>query len=343
MPSRFEARAVAKVLWEQGERNASAAGRALGVSRRTMQSYFERLRRGASLDDLPRAGRPRILSSTFRRRLAYLKRLDPMASAQVLAARYRARYDELVSVETVRAALHQLGYSWRLPRRRVLTSAQKRERVAFARAHLEHAWDERASADECTFNLYRSGNRSWVRARTSDGEDEPTTPPLTERQLSVSVSIFAVIARGRKIAFAFLPRNWRPNDLVGVVHRNIEPHLRRLGGRARVYELMLDNDGRHFSPVWLEFVERQRLRVLRPWPANSPDLNPIENAFAWLKAYVERMAPTDERTLRQAIEAAWNALPAGHTVHMMDSMPARLRQCLRLHGGRVDYEGFGHS
>ena len=111
MPTRFEARAAAKLLWDTGERNASNAARATGVSNRTMQSYFERLRRGESLDERPRPGRPRILTSTFRRRLAYLKRLDPLASARVLAARYRDRYDEPVGEGTVRLALHQLGYS----------------------------------------------------------------------------------------------------------------------------------------------------------------------------------------------------------------------------------------
>jgi transposase len=277
------------------------------------------------------------LTSTLRRRLAQLKRRFPDKSAAFYAAQLSGDGGQPVSVSTVKTALHQLGYSWRLPRRRKLTSAQKRERVAFATAHLDDAWDERASTDECTFNLYRSGNRCWVRCSTTDGEDVPVKAKLSERQQRISVSIVACICRGRKVGFAFLPRGWNESSLSDAFDRDLLPALRGAGQGRKTPELMLDNDGRHFAAAWLAYVAQRRLRVLRPWPSNSPDLNPIENVFAWLKAYVERLAPTDEQSLREGIEAAWRDFPVEFTEHMMDSMPERLRLCLRAHGSRINY------
>lgn len=289
------------------------------------------------MEERPRSGRPPILGSTFRRRLAQLKRLHPRGSAGFLAARYRDRYGTNVSEDTVRRALHDLRYAWRLGRRRQLTSAQKRARVVFARGHLGDSWYRRASADECTFNLYRHGNRCWVRANTGVGEDEPAPPRWTERQEAVSVSIIAIIGRGRKLAISFLPRNWTAEDLVQVFDDSVLPQLRRAARGVDTYELMLDNDGRHRTAVWRQFVARRRLRVLGGWPGNSPDLNPIENLFAWLKSAVERAQPTDETSLRRAIENAWEEFPVEFTTHMMDSMSARLRLCLKKAGGRTNY------
>lgn len=337
MPARHEARAAAKVLWEQGTRNAALASRLTGVKESTMRSFFARLRRGESLDERPRTGRPRKMTSTLRRRLAQLKRQFPYKAASFFAARLSDGGHTPVSVRSVQTALHELGYSWRLPRRRQLTSAQKRERVAFASAHLADSWDERASTDECTFNLWRSGNRCWVRVSTTDGEDTPVKAKLSDRQQKISVSIVASICRGQKVGFGFLPRNWVEDDLVATFDRDILPQLRGAARGRRTPELMLDNDGRHYTAAWLRYVEQRRLRVLRPWPANSPDLNPIENVFAWLKSYVQAMAPTDELTLRAAIEAAWRDFPVGFSIHMMDSMPERLRLCLRARGARINY------
>jgi DDE superfamily endonuclease/Transposase len=302
-----------------------------------MRSYFARLRRGESLDERPRSGRPRKLTSTLRRQLAQLKRRFPDKGAAFYAAQLSEKSGQPVGVSTVQTALYQLGYSWRLPRRRKLTPSHKRERVAFASAHLADSWAERASADECTFNLYREGNRCWVRVSTTDGEDEPARAKLSARQEAVSLSIIAVICRGRKVGFAFLPRNWTETDLAAAFDRDVLPQLRAAGRGGRTPELMLDNDGRHHAADWLQFLQRRRLRVLRPWPSNSPDLNPVENVFAWLKAYVQRVGPTDEPSLRAAIEAAWQAFPAQFCLHMMGSMPERLRLCLHARGGRINY------
>ena len=102
-------------------------------------------------------------------------------------------------------------------------------------------------------------------------------------------------------------------------------------------ELVCDNDGRHRQAEWLQFVERKRLRPIRPWPANSPDFNCIENVFAWLKARVEDEEPRDEASLREAIQRAWQAFPLSMTETLVESMPRRLADAVRLSGGRTKY------
>ncbi len=51
----------------------------------------------------------------------------------------------------------------------------------------------------------------------------------------------------------------------------------------------------------------------------SPELNPIEMAWAWVKKHLRRRAPHHIRTLRKSIEAAWatvtSALCAGWLRH----------------------------
>jgi transposase len=334
MPHRSEQRALAKALWRLGIRNPYVLYKRWHIPYKTAYRYIKRLNRGESLEDRPRAGRPRKLTSRLRRQLAQLKSKDPKKKAAFFARRLSEINDTPVGVDTVRRALHELGYNWRLRAKRKLTSAQKRERVAFAQAHLHDSWQHRWFFDESYFNLYRHGNRYWVRAETDDAFSKPK---LTWAQEKVSVGIAVAIRHGRKSALAFLPKNWSGTDLVRVWEETLLASLQwKSAGRER-NELVIDNDGRHFTAGWKAFAERCRLSPIRPWPANSPDLNSIENAFAWLKAKVEDMEPHDEPSLREAITRAWQDFPVEMTERLAESLPRRLASCLQRKGGRTKY------
>lgn len=318
-------------------RNATLASRLTGVKERTMQSYFARLRRGESLVDKPRSGRPPKLTATLRRQLGQIKSRDPLEDASFYARELSRVSGQPVSETTVRRALKMARYRYRLSARKVLTAAQKAERVRFARAHLEDSWEDVAAGDESTFNLRRHGKRFWVRVSSSDAQDEPARARLTEGQEAVSLSVVAVIFRGRKSALGFLPRNWSSEDLAAVFERDVFPSLGwRSTGRHK-NTLIWDNDGRHHAAPWREAAARMHIEVVPDWSSNSPDFNPEENVWAWMKNFVEKQGPRSEAALREAIIAAWNGFPVEDTVHLMDSIPRRLHMAIRRNGGRTGY------
>lgn len=206
--------------------------------------------------------------------------------------------------------------------------------MAFAQARCHDSWRHCWFFDEAYFNLYRHGNRYWVRAETDDAFSKPK---LTEAQEKVSVGIAVAIRHGRKSALAFLPKNWGGADLVRVWETTLLPSLGWKARGPQRNELVIDNDGRHFTQVWKDYMARKALAPVRPWPANSPDINNVENAFAWLKARVEDMEPSDEQSLRQAITQAWQDFPVEMTERLVESMPRRLASCIQLNGGRTKY------
>jgi hypothetical protein len=77
------------------------------------------------------------------------------------------------------------------------------------------------------------------------------------------------------------------------------------------------------------------------WPARSPDLNPIENLWQWLKNYVEDHYPDFQRlslaALRTAIQEAWDAIPEDLLLRLAHSMPDRLRKVIAADGGCIEY------
>ncbi len=75
--------------------------------------------------------------------------------------------------------------------------------------------------------------------------------------------------------------------------------------------LVLDNARIHKSHSLQEAVEAAGHRLLF-LPAYSPDFNPIELVWSWLKNWVRHLAPEGDEPRKQAIRAAQAALPPQH-------------------------------
>ena len=73
-----------------------------------------------------------------------------------------------------------------------------------------------------------------------------------------------------------------------------------------------DNDGSHGTRssenCCVYAKDQMQLDYIDDWPANSPDLNPIENVWRILKSRVKLHHSMDHKELRKAIEQEWNAI-----------------------------------
>ena len=69
-----------------------------------------------------------------------------------------------------------------------------------------------------------------------------------------------------------------------------------------------DNDPRHTSKLVKQWFETIQIEIMK-WPAQSPDLIPIENLWHQVELSLRHQGPfknTDE--LYKAIEATWNKI-----------------------------------
>ena len=72
------------------------------------------------------------------------------------------------------------------------------------------------------------------------------------------------------------------------------------------------------------------------WPANSPDLSPIENLWAILKDDLDSMGESkDIKLLETRLKTAWSNIPPDILGKLIDGMPNRIKRCIELKGGYI--------
>ena len=99
---------------------------------------------------------------------------------------------------------------------------------------------------------------------------------------------------------------------------------------------MQDNASPHRAIATKEYFYERGIRLLW-WPANSPDLNPIENVWRLLKARVQRRYPKTKAELKQYITEEWERIELKDIKKYTSSMHERCEAVLKANGGPTPY------
>ncbi|KAG1536583.1 hypothetical protein G6F49_012954 [Rhizopus delemar] len=100
-----------------------------------------------------------------------------------------------------------------------------------------------------------------------------------------------------------------------------------------------DNDPKHTSKHTKRWMKRKGIQLLQDWPAQSPDLNPIEHLWRHLKhklhSYDNRAANVDE--LWQRVCKEWDSFTPDDVEPYYRSMPKRIKAVIKAGGGSIKY------
>ena len=99
-----------------------------------------------------------------------------------------------------------------------------------------------------------------------------------------------------------------------------------------------DNDPKHTSKKAKNWFEDNNIQLMS-WPAQSPDLNPIEHLWEHLKCCLQQY-PTPPKGIHELwdrVSEEWNAIPPEVCQNLIESMPRRIQAVIRAKGGHTKY------
>jgi transposase-like protein len=139
-------------------------------------------------------------------------------------------------------------------------------------------------------------------------------------------------------------KNITTQEYEEVVLKNLLPEGKRIFSHQGIstWTLQQDNDPTHKKGSLAALNKWHQagnpgVELLSGWPANSPDLSPIENIWAWAQQKVDKMGCKTFPEFQQAVLDTLNSVPASMLRKLFASMPRRTGDCMALEGAKTSY------
>lgn len=130
----------------------------------------------------------------------------------------------------------------------------------------------------------------------------------------------------------------RSSQYTDVLRNVLLAYLETLEHPKEEYIFMQDGAPCHTSRTSMDCLNSLGLEVL-PWPGNSPDCNPIENCWAYLKSKVYNRRNNSIIELKKNIEEVWKNDEGMKEMikKCIDSIPHRILAVIKAKGGSTKY------
>lgn len=324
------------VLHEEGYSSREIAVR-LKCSHSTVTRLIQKVKECGQLEDRKRSGRPRKSSVGQDRMLRRTSLANRKLTSPELAARWRESCSVDVSTSTVRRRCLSFGLrGCRAVKKPLLTAVQRKTRVAWARKYSSWTpamWSKVLFSDESTFCIL--GNQSNAFVRRFKGENLKPECMNMSVKYPTKIMVWGCMASSGLGRFHIIEGMMNAVKYIKVLQDVMIPSAQTLF--MGEYCFQDDNAPCHRAKSVVKWMADHRIQRL-DWPAQSPDLNPIENLWSILATQVHKAAPRNKRELIEALIAAWyrNITP-DRIQKLVQSMPKRCKQVIRSKGWPIGY------
>jgi transposase len=333
--SRIDKRTRARIvgLHESGWNNAEIA-RHLDVHQHTVARVLKHFAECGSLEDEHHPGRPIKQTRQLMRAVEKALRGKRGTSVRKVAANLSARGHSVSRMTVARAAHAQKLRPYARPHKPRLTETFKARRRRFERLERNRNWNSVVAADEATFYLYDTPNRThdvvW-------GKRGDPIPSVATGKSTVKFNAYGAVCAAGKVVLVLFEDNLNAAGYIKILGSKLLPAARAaFPGQHWCY--LHDRSPQHTSKVaerWLD--NHLPEHMTEHWPPNSPDLNVMEQVWSLLRDKVYTRAPTTKQELRDALRHGWRAIANTTVAALFASMPARLRAVRQSKGGNTRY------
>ena len=187
-------------------------------------------------------------------------------------------------------------------------------------------WDCVIFSDESSFQLRSNIVKCWAK------NDVPLNFP--KLKFESKVMVWGAISINGKSKLHFVEGIMNSAKYTGVIDHVLIPFIRKYHDNSVIFQQ--DNAPCHVSKVSKAFLTEKKIEIM-DWPANSPDLSPIENLWGFLKVKVAKRSPATVSDLKMILKEEWENISLEYLQSLVRSMPKRLQELKIKNGNKINY------
>jgi hypothetical protein len=342
-------------LASHGTRSVTSAERATGIDRHMIQKWSRRLQDTGGVLDAPRSGRPKTLSDEACKHLERLVDEHPGISLRALAMKLHDAgvCDHVISHSTIKAAIDT-----RCPDvsrvsplyEDVLKPKQKQCRVDFARRHARGSWRNVLCVDACKFTYAPARRHTRQGMLAYKGK----RPVMKMGDKHTGLCVYGAVSFKGKSPLVLVTgssnveKTYKQSpgkrysgvgaeEYINIMHAHLIPAGRKLHGGRLVY--LHDWSGCHKSRRVKAYQQAVGLAVMKDFPSCSPDINIIENVWAWIDSELRKKKYNNLDDFKAQLIATWESVPLTLLHNCVRSIKPRLQAIVRAGGDRIKTQG----
>uniref|UniRef100_A0A8C7G790 Transposase n=1 Tax=Oncorhynchus kisutch TaxID=8019 RepID=A0A8C7G790_ONCKI len=313
--------------------------RAMNCYVRSVRCLRQSYRETSWTADRPRSCRPRVTTPAQNRYIRTSHLGDRYRMATTTARVTPGTHKPSISAQTVRNRLREAGLGACRPVvRQVHNRHHRQQRLLWAQTHhhwTRQDWQKVFFTEESRFSLTSGDGRICVYRRRNERYTEACTLEQDRFGCGGYVMVWGGVSQHHRSELVVIAGN-----LNAVRYREdiLLPHVVPFLQAHPDTTLQHDNATSHTARSVRDFLQDTDVSVL-PWPAKSPDLNPIEHVWNLLNWRLRARAipPRNVWEVAGALVDEWGNISQQELANLVQSMRRRCSAVLNETGGHTRY------
>jgi transposase len=307
--------------------NCAEISRLTGINERTVQRYLKKFKAQLLFSKIIRSGRPLKFEKKLNTKIAKIVSQNTLLSSKRIKNELNKSLEVPISDRTVRRRLNLMGYKKVKPRPIMkLNDNQKKSRILFCKNHEKLDWKNVVFSDESSFQLDSNAAMIWVKNGRQAFKPQTKFPK--------KIMVWGAFSIKGKSELFFVDSTLNGHGYVEILNSCLLPFRRKFHRQNFIFQQ--DNAPCHTGKVAKKYFEDSGIELLK-WPANSPDLNPIENLWGIMKVKVAQRNPSSEEELKLFVLEEWKQISQETLRNLVGSMTNRMTQTIKAKGEKIKY------
>ena len=232
---------------------------------------------------------------------------------------------------SVRLIRHQLGFRFK-PKRKapILTPAQIQKRLEFCERFQSFDRKSVLFTDESRFSMESDAPHGWIKRGVYNAD---SFQPQSKYSRSTMFWGGIMFNKKTQLLVCDSPQN-SPAYINMLEDAMIFEMIDAEKGSGNWY-FQQDNAPSHSSDATINYLGLRAMII--EWPANSADLNPIEQIWAIMKRRLQNTIPASLEQLEEIVMAEWGAISPQTILGLIASMKYRIQLCTQNGGKSIGH------